>query len=131
MSNNTGVVCTVGPGVPFYANCGIGGIAGSSAADRLKTCCPVRVLSFRNKDNNVGSNCEVMCNMMTAEEAERANPCLEQYFLDHSEAEISDDTRDLWTCPSPEPSAAVRGGTRSWGSLVVLCLGVSAVATML
>lgn len=72
-----------------------------------------------------------MCNMMTAEEAERANPCLEQYFLDHPEAKASDDQSDLWTCPSPEPSAAVRGGTRSWGSLVVLCLGVSAVATML
>lgn len=67
---------------------------------------------------------------MTAEEAESANPCLERYFLEHPLPE-SGEEQEFWTCPSPEPSAAVRGGTRSWGGLVVLCLGVSAVVTML
>ena len=68
---------------------------------------------------------------MTAQEAEKANPCLERYYLEHPLRESSEEQEIFWTCPSPDPNAAVRGGTRSWGSLVVLCLGVSAVVTML
>lgn len=83
---------------------------------------------------------------MTAEDAQKANGCMKGYVLENplpeepiditpksSEEKKEEKKNELWTCPSPDPrnNAAVRGGTRSWGSLVVLCLGVSAVATML
>ncbi|KFY34297.1 hypothetical protein V494_06895 [Pseudogymnoascus sp. VKM F-4513 (FW-928)] len=131
MSNNTQAMCYAGPDILFQAGCELSGSPGSRAADLFKSCCPIKVLSFSHNDNAPSSNCEVTCGKMTAEDAKKANPCLERYYLEHPQPESSKDEEEFWTCPSPKPSAAVRRGTRSWGSLVVLCLGVSAVVAMI
>ncbi|KFY17837.1 hypothetical protein V491_04921 [Pseudogymnoascus sp. VKM F-3775] len=115
MSNNTSVMCYASDNTLFQAGCQFGGTPGSRAADSLKSCCPVKFLSFSSNDQIQGSNCAVTCGKMTAEEAESANPCLERYFLEHPLPE-SGEEQEFWTCPSPEPSAAVRGGTRDIGA---------------